>query len=767
MMRFVLAQLLLAQLWFAWGSPGFAAVVTVEPNTFPALLDCDANSLNVDRLCPRYERIVITLQMAEGEVLPKGQEFVLSLGWPYDGRYLTEPQYTRLHGWPRLQMHAVAEPNFVRLDIEGRPPPTFEVIDQVGRLRFSFDSDLTSSNVLRITLGDGIWGSPGYLLPAMAGETDVVLLRGSEAEGYEPLTDPLPKLRTVGTRVDGFRVLAPSIAQGPFELVIQALEGVEGPMSDRALVPSYAGTVFLSSSDPKALVPESYTFEVADEGVARVPVTLSGGLQTVTVEAPGVQAESSNPVLVRGPVRALGKAALVRRKRNLYWGVLQQHTAVGGHGTQSPRFAYEYARNVARLDFLALTEHCSTTAYRPDYSFGVAREFDEPGRFVTFEAFEWSSIQQGHRHVLFRDGRHQPNLCDRDVGVNPTVVLTPTLDDLRTALTGVDALVVLHHTAWHQPSEAGVVVDVQLGDPSWSQQGLFEVFSHHGSSECANNAPYVIHDDPLDQWPAEKRVFLRDVLEQGFRVGVVAGTDDHFGMPGSQMDGSQSYSRKGITAVYADELTRDSLWEALLARRTYGTTGARILLGFWLDGREMGEEYSSSSVLHGRVVVAGTDTIDRVEVFRDGHTLTGVFPGTAATDTFQFTEPAVPGGETRSYYVRVTQADGHLAWSSPIWVEGEKLAPTDTALTSVMPNPSNPSSTVHYSVATPGHVSIVVYDIAGRHVRILVDAIQSAGPHWTSWNGRDDAGRAVASGVYLVRMRAGDVQSTKKIALLE
>ena len=73
--------------------------------------------------------------------------------------------------------------------------------------------------------------------------------------------------------------------------------------------------------------------------------------------------------------------------------------------------------------------------------------------------------------------------------------------------------------------------------------------------------------------------FLREALEKGYQVGFTAGSDDHKGRPGAAPPGSGSFGvYGGLTCIYASELTREGLWEALKARRCYGTTGQRILL---------------------------------------------------------------------------------------------------------------------------------------------------------------------------------------------
>jgi hypothetical protein len=83
------------------------------------------------------------------------------------------------------------------------------------------------------------------------------------------------------------------------------------------------------------------------------------------------------------------------------------------------------------------------------------------------------------------------------------------------------------------------------------------------------------------------------------------------------------------------------------------------------------------------------------------------------------------------------------------------------------PNPFNPATTIEYALAHSDHVTISVYNIKGALVQTLVNASQPAGQHSVEWNGRDQDGNPVASGVYLYRMHAGSFADTKKLVLLK
>lgn len=82
------------------------------------------------------------------------------------------------------------------------------------------------------------------------------------------------------------------------------------------------------------------------------------------------------------------------------------------------------------------------------------------------------------------------------------------------------------------------------------------------------------------------------------------------------------------------------------------------------------------------------------------------------------------------------------------------------------PNPFNPGTEIRYRLATGSRVHISIFDVSGRRVRDLLDARQPAGPHRTRWDGNDDAGRPMASGVYYYRLVTDDGSATRKMVLI-
>jgi hypothetical protein len=92
---------------------------------------------------------------------------------------------------------------------------------------------------------------------------------------------------------------------------------------------------------------------------------------------------------------------------------------------------------------------------------------------------------------------------------------------------------------------------------------------------------------------------------------------------------------------------------------------------------------------------------------------------------------------------------------------------SSTALTSVHPNPFNPQTTLEYTLASSGRVRIAIYDARGSLVRSLVNQHMAAGGHRMTWNGTDQGGRSVGSGIYFVKMNAGSHVEARKIVLLK
>lgn len=348
------------------------------------------------------------------------------------------------------------------------------------------------------------------------------------------------------------------------------------------------------------------------------------------------------------------------REDRIYWGILH-----GMFFSQRPLdYYFEYARNEAHLDFVAGMHFSYQAALANVWveTKEVMERHHAPEEFITFLGVECDPGPSGHKTVLFKHLDVPPLLAECRPAVRsptymrkelaPDTIRCDSLQALWAVLHGLgdkQVIVTAHHTA-----------DWRYHDPTL--QRLAEIYSKWGTCEYLNN--------PLDKRrPTDPpREYVQDALELGHRLGIIAGGDTHDSRPGNQAP--EPYGLEfpdGLTAVCADSLTREAIWTALWNRRTYGTTGARILLEFEVNDEPMGGEVVSDGSREVQVRAVGTAPISKLELIRDNEVVQ-----CWQTDEEQVTlsysdEDLLPEGE-HYYYLRLTQVDGQMAWSSPVWV---------------------------------------------------------------------------------------------------
>ncbi len=383
-----------------------------------------------------------------------------------------------------------------------------------------------------------------------------------------------------------------------------------------------------------------------------------GGCKRIGMPAPalGLQRLRARLTLAQGVLEALSNPLDVsERAPRVLWADLHGHSAQSD-GTGELDEWWRYAREVAALDVAALTDHDHWGLLFLDEhpelwsaNVAAARAADRPGRFVALPGYEWTSWLWGHRHVLFF-GDETPLASSLDDGSD-----TPA--ELWNALRGLDALTVPHH-----PAGGPVAIDWRIA-PDARLEPVVELCSAHGASEAAD-APRPIYDAIVGGW-------TRDALGRGYELGHVASGDGHDGHPGLTHLGPQ-YGIGGVTAILADSPERGAVLTALRARRTYATSGPRVLLRFALGSAPMGTELKvdpSGSSEQLFVSYAGTARVSEVNVIRsDAAPMAFSGGGRTELEISGALDSLHPGGWV---YVRVLQEDGHAAWSSPVFLRTE------------------------------------------------------------------------------------------------
>jgi hypothetical protein len=140
--------------------------------------------------------------------------------------------------------------------------------------------------------------------------------------------------------------------------------------------------------------------------------------------------------------------------------------------------------------------------------------------------------------------------------------------------------------------------------------------------------------------------------KKGYRLGVIA-SSDHFS------------THISYAMVYSPSRDRRAIFDAIRKRHTYGATD-NIVLEFWMGDHFMGDDFTAAGPQKIRVKARGTGDVSAVHLIRDASYIYKVSPGRPDVD-FEYLDAGAGAGE-HWYYVRLEQANGELAWSSPIWV---------------------------------------------------------------------------------------------------
>ena len=151
---------------------------------------------------------------------------------------------------------------------------------------------------------------------------------------------------------------------------------------------------------------------------------------------------------------------------------------------------------------------------------------------------------------------------------------------------------------------------------------------------------------------------------------------------------------------------------------------------------------------------------------------TGTIRMSSITDTYMLLMPQPDG----VYYwgVRAEDKQGYQTWCDNIYIIDIKTGvtsengsiPVEYSLCQNFPNPFNPETTLRFQLPKAGRVKLTVFDIRGSIIRILSDGMIEAGHHELKWDGKDEHGSPAASGVYFVRMEAGDFIEHRKMILM-
>ena len=531
--------------------------------------------------------------------------------------------------------------------------------------RFRYVLEVASSKRLRkgdticITWGDTTYGSLGVQAPSLAFAYYFLPFKFSLLPRYDrelPIRqgnfEVLPCVRVTGKTATRLHcAVKPLAAKGERLRIHCAAVDEYGNLDE-----NFRGTVEVRSSDKTAEIPAKISFTSRHKGRRKVDdVRLNRkGWQNITLDDGKIKS-APHPVLV----------SEAKPKEQIYFGEMHGHT-LDDDGTFRSEEHYAYAREVAGLDFCSLAVHAeyfgTVEAWKKYLK--LATKAHAPNEFVVFYGYEWAG--EGHTNAYFLKEKDAVNIYGKRIlrGEHPRDnpefrIPCNTEQGFLELVESLEcqAFCISHcHSAYVPPVNDSVL---------W----LHEVYSMH-------------QQNSLDKK-------LREILSQGLRIGVVAGSDSHRLPMGSLCPdpdkvwrqpmviaghrGSDSIQRRcGIQATFASALSRQHLCDSMKQRFTYGTTGARMVLLFEINGAHMGEEIlvDSDMALELYARIGGTAKLAEVCVLKyDGKKWsTPINKTDIGRMTYDLKYKSQPLKADSVYYLRVTQEDGERAWSSPIWV---------------------------------------------------------------------------------------------------
>jgi len=358
--------------------------------------------------------------------------------------------------------------------------------------------------------------------------------------------------------------------------------------------------------------------------------TVRGKLVEVLVppEPVGLAPNWSTTANVAGinTVRETASKATADTIYHFYFGNLHSHTSYSD-GVGTPADAFRHARDVAGIDFLAVTDHHNYLT--PDEYADILLQADaytQDGIFVAIGGQEWTGsdpISGVMNHINIFEADH--------------IFTAPggNLDSLYRELLKSGCTANFNH-----PSNYS-----------------FNNFTYSLIGDSGVNSVEVRND-----WEHSK---LIQILNNGWKVGVDGSQDNH---DSSWGDGS-SWSGPCWTVALASILTKEDILDAMRNHRTYSTGDRNLQLTFQAEGHWMGESFTHGSNIHFSIGVNDPDVGDRTDYIALYQNDLIIDRITIDSNMYNWYPEISPLYGENYYFVKIHQADGENIWSSPIWID--------------------------------------------------------------------------------------------------
>jgi hypothetical protein len=637
--------------------PGIFGSVSAEPMEFPAA---------------SFQTIEQTFTVGTRDLEPGAYIMVAQLFAATQGKYQTDNQKADNYVTVRCsnesaEFEATTKRKFGMHGGFRFPAPNiaFELVK--GRL--------TKGDTVTIVYGDKSGGSRGFKVHAISNDAyqlPLYISFGDEDRrwgdalldiSYDYELDMIP-FRVIGVEAWGVHGFAPSIARAgdPFEISVRTEDKFFNLAEGE--IPAYE--VFLNGE----------SFGKIDAGDDAITI-----IDNIKIDEPGIYRFTFHSA--NGEIAGYSNPILVQENptSGIYWGETHGHCGFA-EGQGSPEGYFRFGRDEARLDFLTLSEHdLWTDAGEWEILKDNVRKFHKERSFITYAGYEWTAQGPlgGHHNVLFRNPDRAQRAPNQEY---------PFLRDLYEALrekNDVNDVLIIPHC-----HEAG---DWRMNDAE--METLVEIFSEHGSFE----------------W------FGRMYLQQGYKIGFIAASDDHMGHPGYSTPRMRGLAQRGgLAAVIAPERTTDAIFDAMKNLSAYATTGERIILDVAVNDSPMGTTTPPSDKVTVKGKVHGTAPIDSITIVknddtvwsRDYRTVDAIAEsGSTFIEVIFFSASTTPDD-------RFDNPRGWRLWKGTMEVEGAKNVSLDATYHNALLSPTGQD---------PQNPNLINFDLQtrGDEYRILLE----------------------------------------------
>lgn len=538
--------------------------------------------------------------------------------------------------WQRFQLERPDLSGYVSVDTTGMAKISVSVLNQeaVEYLNIKvIEGNLIKDDEIHIIIGDLSCGCPGSRAQTFQ-QTSFCFFTMLDVSGhgfYFDYKNP-PVVRITGGEAAKIKVLAPSVVNAGdlFNIGVR----VEDCFHNNAS--GYCDSIKLTVNGE-----ELQYLKMTSHPVYSSVMKFSG----ICLNSVGV-----HTIVATSQSGIIGRSNAIRctpdqDEYRVFWGDIHCHLGYMDSVGKVDEF-YDYARNISFLDFTCHSEHMDSYSGGRQASNPLqweiirngAADFNKPGDFVTLLGYENS--EEWDANLYFEEDETAWHVDS----------FAPRLFEFAKTH---NALVIPHMTSYPQ-RQRGYNWDNY--DPK--VMPVAEIYSCHGSSEFFGGELPLCNCEPGG--------FVVDALNKGCRLGFIGSSDGHDCMPGNAPWGPYM---NGLIAVYAKNLTRQEIYQAIKDRRCYATTNCRILGYFNVNGSCSGSEISieSGGVLQVHVEFYGSDAIDAVDIVKDGHIIHSV----SSLETQLIFDCPVEAGLPGSHYiyVRMKQEDGEMAWLSPVFCD--------------------------------------------------------------------------------------------------